>query len=200
MSKIFGETLRQLRTKKGYSQQQLSEKLFVDRSSIANWETGRRVPDALLIARIAECLDVDPSVLLSSYDPSEKINVILVDNEKIILTGGMPVIEEVMPKAVITGFTKPSEAIEYAKNNRVSVAFLDIEMGKMSGIELCGELLKINPRTNVIFLTAYIDYAFDAWSTGASGFMLKPITPDEVREKLSMLRYPLPGGERPWEI
>ena len=48
--------------------------------------------------------------------------------------------------------------------------------------------------------TAYIDYAFDAWSTGASGFMLKPITPDEVREKLSMLRYPLPGGERPWEI
>ena len=48
MSKVFGETLRQLRTKKGYSQQQLSEKLFVDRSSIANWETGRRVPDALL--------------------------------------------------------------------------------------------------------------------------------------------------------
>jgi len=191
--------LRRLRVRNGYSQQQLAEKLFVDRSSIANWETGRRVPDAMLIANIAECLGVDARVLLTSYDPNEKPNVIMVDDEKIILAGGLPVLEEVMPNAAVRGFSKPSEALEFAKSNRVALAFLDISMGRVSGIDLCKELLKINSKTNVIFLTAYVDYAFDAWSTGASGFMLKPITAEEVKKNLAMLRYPIMGGDEAWE-
>jgi DNA-binding LytR/AlgR family response regulator len=46
----------------------------------------------------------------------------------------------------------------------------------------------------VVYLTAYSDYAFDAWATGASGFMLKPITPEGVRDQLARLRYPFPSG------
>ncbi|MBQ7646037.1 MAG: response regulator, partial [Clostridia bacterium] len=112
------------------------------------------------------------------------------------LTGGMPIIEEVIPNANVTGFIKPSEAIEYAKVNRVSLAFLDIEMGNISGLDVCRELLKINPNTNVVYLTAYREYSFDAWKTGANGFMIKPITPDGIREQLSILRYPfLTGGD-----
>ena len=38
--------------------------------------------------------------------------------------------------------------------------------------------------------SAYIEYAFDVWSTGASGFTLKPLTADGVREQLKNLRYP----------
>ena len=99
-----------------------------------------------------------------------------------------------MPNATITGFTRPSEAIEYAKANRIALAFLDIELGKTNGLELCRMLLEINPRTNVIYLTAYIEYAFDAWSTGASGFMLKPITAQGVQAQLKNLRYPFSSG------
>jgi len=104
-------------------------------------------------------------------------------------------LEEALPNATVTGFTRPSEAIEYAKANRVALAFLDIELGKASGLELCQTLLQINPRTNVIFLTAYGEYSLDAWSTGASGFMLKPITLEGVAAQLKNLRYPFsPGG------
>jgi DNA-binding LytR/AlgR family response regulator len=99
-----------------------------------------------------------------------------------------------MPNACITGFTRPSEAIAYAGQNSVALAFLDIEMGRMSGLELCRKLLELNPRTNVVYLTAYSDYAIDAWDTGASGFMLKPITADGVRNQLKKLRYPFPLG------
>ncbi|MBE6003207.1 MAG: response regulator [Lachnospiraceae bacterium] len=52
--------------------------------------------------------------------------------------------------------TRPSEAVEYAKTNRIALAFLDIEMGKTNGLELCRTLLEINPRTNVVFLTSYL--------------------------------------------
>ena len=101
-----------------------------------------------------------------------------------------------MPNAVITGFTKPAQAFEYAKTNHVALAFLDIEMGSVSGLDVCRELLEVNPRTNVVYLTAYREYSFDAWNTGACGFMLKPITPEGVREQLKKLRYPfLTGGE-----
>ena len=101
-----------------------------------------------------------------------------------------------MPKAEIMCFTKPSDAIGFAEKHRVDLALLDIEMGTISGLDVCRELLKLNPRTNVVYLTAYIDYAFDAWDTGACGFMLKPIKPEDVKTLLKKLRYPfLTGGE-----
>ena len=122
-------------------------------------------------------------------------NVIMVDDRKIVLTGGLPVLEQALPNATITGFTRPSEAIEYARANLVALAFLDIELGKLSGFELCRMLLDINPRTNVVYLTAFIEYSLDAWSTGASGFMVKPITVEGVRAQLANLRYPFKSGD-----
>ncbi len=190
MSNYLGEMIRRLRTEKGLSQQQFADMLFVDRSTCANWETGRRMPDAAMIVQIANVLSVETAVLMDSTKHQNDIpNVIMLDDEKIILTGGLPVLEKVLPNASITGFTRPSEAIEFAKNNIVSIAFLDIEMGKISGLEVCQKLLSINPRTNVIFLTAYADYSLDAWNTGACGFLVKPISEASVKQQLSRLRY-----------
>ena len=195
MSTIFAETLKSLRTQKGLTQLEMAEQLFVTRSTVARWENGSRLPDAAMINHLSKCLNVDANILLNTADMDEESpNVIMVDDRKIILTGGLPVLEEVMPNATVTGFTRPSEAIEYAKANRVALAFLDIEMGKTSGIDLCQTLIEINPFTNVVFLTAYSEYAIDAWDTAASGFMLKPITPDGVRKQLKTLRYPFSLG------
>ena len=197
MSLFFSDTLRKLRTETGLSQQALADKMYVTRSTVVRWETGSRLPDAAMIARLSEVLDVDVNMLLSAAAQSDECpNVIMVDDRKLILTGGLPILEEVMPNATVMGFTQASEAVEYAKANRVALAFLDIELRNTSGLELCRTLLSINPRTNIVFLTAYSEYALDAWSTGASGFMLKPITPDGVREQLQNLRYPFwTGGE-----
>ena len=193
----FSETLRKLRTARGLTQRQLGEQLFVYHSTIARWENGSRLPDAAMISRLSSVLGVDVNLLLSASAQSDECpNVIMVDDRKLILTGGLPILEEVMPNATVTGFTDTAEAIDYAKSNRVALAFLDIELRNTSGLDVCRELLEINPRTNVVYLTAYSEYALDAWGTGASGFMLKPITPDDVREQLQNLRYPFwTGGE-----
>ena len=165
--------------------------MYVTKATVSRWESGVRLPDAIMITRLSEILGVDVNILLSAAAESdESPNVILVDDRKLILQGALPVLEETMPYAAVTGFTEAPDAIEYAKKNRVALAFLDIELREMTGLELCRALLDINPRTNVIYLTAYSNYALDAWSTGASGFMLKPITPEGVREQLENLRYP----------
>ena len=196
MNQTFPKTLKQLRTKKGLSQQMLADQMFVTRPTIARWESGARLPDAMMIKRLAEILGVNVDFLLSAAAQSDECpNVIMVDDRKVVLAGGLPVLEEALPNATITGFTNANEAIEYAKRNNISLAFLDIEIRNMSGFDLCKMLLEINPRTNIIFLTAYSDYSLDAWGTGASGFMLKPITVTGVKEQLKNLRYPFFIGE-----
>ncbi|MBR1762404.1 MAG: response regulator [Eubacterium sp.] len=195
MGSSFAKVLKQIRTEKDISQKTLAQKLFVTRSAVSYWENGSRVPDAEMIVRIAECLDIDASLLLNAVLYNDITpNVIMVDDNKVFVKGGIPILKEVMPNAEIKGFTRPSEAVEYAKENRIELAFLDIEMGMISGLDVCKELLEINPNTNVVYLTAYKDYSFDAWQTGACGFMEKPLTPENVREQLTRLRHPFLGG------
>ena len=192
---LFGETLRKLREEKGLSQKQLGKQVFVNHSTIARWENSSRLPDTTMIIRLAQCLGVDVNTLFQLANQSdESPNVILVDDSKAVLSDALTVLGEVMPNATITGFIWPAEAIEYAKTTRVALAVLDIELGSASGLDLCRTLLEINPRTNIVFLTAYADYSLDAWKTEASGFILKPLTPEGIREQLKKLRYPFSTG------
>lgn len=191
MNSEFSKILKKKRYEMGISQETLAKKLFVTKAAVSNWEKGNRIPDIDMVIKIAKCLDIDISVLMS--DGNETPNVIIVDDDMIILKGSIPIIKSVIPNASVIGFTHPSKAIEYAKNNKVALAFLDIELGNTSGLELCSTLLEINRRTNVVFVTAYSNYSLDAWGTRAVGFILKPITAESVSEMVKRLRYPLKG-------
>ena len=194
MKDNFAENLQRLRIEKGYTQQQLAKMVCVDRSSITRWENGSRVPDLILLTRLAACLNVDTSVLLQKEDQDYRIPVIImVDDEKTILAGNMRIICETVPDAEITGFSKPSEALRFVRYNHVDIAFLDIAMGKTSGIELCEQMIEINPKLNVVFLTAYPEYSLESWSTHACGFLLKPLVPEDIRKQMTKLRYPVSG-------
>ena len=197
MNMLFADTMKKLREAKGLSQNEIAKRMYVTRTAVSRWESGHRLPDAAMITRLSDVLGVDVNKLISAAAQSDEIPiVIMVDDNKVFLNDGMPIIEEVIPNAAVIGFTKPSEAVEYAKANRIALAFLDIEMIDVSGLDVCRKLLEINQRTNVVYLTAYRDYSFDAWDTGAIGFMVKPLTADGVKKQLKKLRYPfLTGGE-----
>ena len=183
MSMLFADTLKRLRAEKELSQNEIAKRMYVTRVTVSRWESGNRLPDAAMIYRLSEVLGADINILLSAA-------------AELILQGGLPILNEVFPYAEVTGFTKPSEAVEYSKSHRIALAFLDIEMGNISGLDVCRSLIKINPQTNVLYLTAYKEYAFDAWSTGACGFILKPLTAESIKEHLEKLRYPFnTGGE-----
>lgn len=199
MNMLFADTMKKLREEKGLSQNEIAKRMYVTRTTVSRWESGHRLPDAAMITRLSDVLGVDVNILISAAAQSdENPVVIMVDDNKVFLNDGMPIIEEIIPNATVIGFTKPSEAVRYAKENRVALAFLDIEMIDVSGLDVCRKLLAINPRTNVVYLTAYRDYSFDAWDTGACGFMLKPLTPEGIKNQLKKLRYPfLTGGDEP---
>ena len=195
MSILFAETLKKLRTEKGLSQMQLAGRMFVNKATISRWESGSRLPDAAMITRLSRVLDADVGMLLSSVAESdESPSIIMVDDNKAILSDSLNVLEKVVPNASITGFNWPQEAVEYAKANRISLAFLDIELGPASGLDLCQRLLSINPCTKVVYLTAYPEYSLEAWDTDACGFLVKPLTTESVRKQLRKLHYPFTMG------
>ncbi|MBQ8093591.1 MAG: response regulator [Clostridia bacterium] len=195
MDALFADALRKLRTKKGLTQNQLASLMFVNRATVTKWESGSRLPDAAMITRLAKALEVDVGTLLSTAAESdESFNIIMVDDNKDILSYNLLILAEVVPNAMIAGFNWPQEAIEYAKVNRTDLAFLDIELGTANGFDLCHALLEINPCTKAVYLTAYPDYALNAWDTDASGFMVKPLTPEGVRRQLKKLRFPFTMG------
>ena len=188
MNILFAETLKKLRKEKGLSQIELGNLMFVNNSTVARWENGRRLPDAAMITRLSKVLEVDVGTLLSTAAESdESPGIIMVDDNKAILSENLFVLEDVVPNASITGFNRPDEAVEYAKVNRIDLAFLDIEMGTINGFELCRRLLSINPCINVVYLTAYPEYSLEAWDTDACGFLVKPLTTESVRKQLKKL-------------
>ena len=95
MNQAFAEAIRQLRNDKGLSQTQLADLMYVTHSTISRWESGSRLPDAVMISRLAKCLGTSAEMLFSLVSEEEETpNIIMLDDEAIILSGGLPVLEE----------------------------------------------------------------------------------------------------------
>lgn len=117
------------------------------------------------------------------------MQILAVDDETLALEWLVKELRKAVPDAVVAGFTKGSEAMEYAEKNICDAAFLDIEMNQESGIDLAKKLRRTIPDINIIFTTAYDNYMGDAWKMHASGYVLKPVTADKIRAEIKELRY-----------
>lgn len=124
------------------------------------------------------------------------MKIIAVDDEKIALMGLLLSIERAAPDAKVFGFRYASDAIEHMKNDPCDVAFLDIEMKGMNGVELASALKEINPDVNIIFSTGFGSYRDVAFDLHASGYLIKPITEEGVKRELNNLRRPIAPPKR----
>ena len=191
----FANKLKELRTGKGISQQQLADMMVVSRSAVSMWELGTRLPDVSMILRLADCLGVENRELLDIFQESEdEANIIIVEDVPLLLRGTIRMLQEELPGVSITGFSSGKEALQFAQHHSVSVAFLDIELDDhMDGLRLAGELTAINSQTNIIFLTSHAEYLQQAVYDHCSGYILKPLSRERIRHELNNLRFPVRG-------
>lgn len=124
------------------------------------------------------------------------MRIIAADDEKLALEALSESIRKVRPDDELAEFQSPEEAVKYAENNIPDVAFLDIEMGSMSGIEAAKQLKIINPKVNIVFVTGYNEYMEQAIRLRSSGYVGKPVTPDKIREEFDNLRHPVEDDSR----
>ena len=95
----------------------------------------------------------------------------MVDDEQLQLTRLESVVKKVLPEAEIFSYVNPVKALEESKDKGIDIAFLDIEMPKITGIKL-------------------------AKSLKASGYVSKPVNEEKIRKEIDGLRFPVELKEK----
>ncbi|HEY0505774.1 MAG TPA: LytTR family DNA-binding domain-containing protein [Lysobacter sp.] len=81
-----------------------------------------------------------------------------------------------------------ASALEALAEHRPQVAFLDIRMPGLSGLEVATAAADASPHTQIVFVTAYDQYAIDAFERGAIDYLLKPISAERLATTVQRLR------------
>lgn len=123
------------------------------------------------------------------------MHVIYVDDERPALDNFRLSVASFREIGRLEMFQDGEEALRWAAAHPVDVAFLDMEMPGLHGLALALKLRELNPATRVVFVTAYSQYAMDAWGVDATGYVLKPYSPADIRKELDKCAFrPLPSG------
>ena len=82
------------------------------------------------------------------------------------------------------GFTEAQSALDWLGEHTADLAILDINMPQIDGIALAARIKQARPETAILFLTAYKEYAFDAYAVHPAGYLLKPVSQDKLAEEV----------------
>lgn len=110
------------------------------------------------------------------------MRVICVDDEQPILDNFNHRVSGFTRIQSLQMFTDAKEALEWVKENPVDVAFLDIEMGGINGVDLARKFKEIDFDIRIFFVTAHEQYALDAFKVDALGYILKPYSRQDLLE------------------
>ena len=113
------------------------------------------------------------------------MKAICVDDERILAEDIARMCNELDGIDEVKSFVRSDDALVWVENNHVDLALLDIDMPGMNGIDLAAAIKEKQPDAAIIFLTAYSQYALDAFSVHASGYLMKPITKQALESEVS---------------
>ncbi|MCR5672568.1 MAG: response regulator [Lachnospiraceae bacterium] len=117
------------------------------------------------------------------------MKIITVDDNTKDLKIISDLIKEAVPDASVYDFDDPLAALSKAREEEIDIAFLDVKMPELDGIELGRYLKDLNPFINIIFCTEHKEFGYEALHMHASGYMLKPASRDDVMQELAQLRF-----------
>ncbi len=81
-----------------------------------------------------------------------------------------------------------ASAVEALAEYNPDIAFLDIRMPGLTGLEVATAAAHASPRTQIVFVTAYDQYAIDAFERGAIDYLLKPVQPERLAATVARLQ------------
>ena len=115
------------------------------------------------------------------------LKVMIVDDEKLALSRLQRLLNE---NGVddITAFDNPIEALKEITKTKFDVVFLDISMPNITGLELADSIIQLEPKTFIVFQTAYSEFALEAFKNGGMGYLVKPIESSDIKSVLDKIR------------
>ena len=116
------------------------------------------------------------------------MRAIAVDDEILMLGALVKAISASSDISEVTKFSDCEEALSFVRDNPVDVAFLDINMRGMGGLALAENILAVHPDCKIVFCTGYEEYAIPAFKLHASGYLMKPISAEDVQTEIDNIK------------
>ena len=116
------------------------------------------------------------------------MRAIAVDDEELMLRALERAIHASPDIKEVVKFSNCERALEYVKENPIDVAFLDINMRGMGGISLAEKIINLCLNSKIVFCTGYEEYAIPAFKIHASGYLMKPISAEDVQSEIDNIK------------
>ena len=113
---------------------------------------------------------------------------IAVDDEILMLGALVAAVKASPDISEVTQFSDCDDALEFVKENSVDIAFLDINMRGMGGLALAEKIVATRPDCKIVFCTGYEEYAVPAFKLHASGYLMKPISAEDVQAEIDNIK------------
>ena len=125
------------------------------------------------------------------------MRALCVDDERIPLMTLKKAVEGSKNISNVVAFDDEEEALSWAKTNPLDVAFLDIELHAMNGLELAEKLIEYHPQISIVFCTSYEQYAVRALRMHIdAGYLIKPFRPSQVQEEIDHIAAKRGSGRK----
>lgn len=120
---------------------------------------------------------------------------VVAEDESLLREALVPALARAWPDLeIVAECADGGAALEAITELQPEVAFLDIRMPGLTGIEVASAALEASPQTQVVFVTAYDQYAISAFEAGAVDYLLKPVVPERLAQTVQRLKTRLEAG------
>ena len=116
------------------------------------------------------------------------MKAIVVDDELYMLEALEEAVRASSDIDQVECFSTCSTALAYATENPIDIAFLDINMRGIGGLGLAEKLIELQPQCKIVFCTGYGEYAVSAFQLHVSGYLMKPITAEDVQKEIDHIK------------
>ena len=116
------------------------------------------------------------------------------DDEQLAVNALLRKLKAIDPTGVHKGFVRLADLMEYTDSDHIDIAFIDIDLGgTLNGMELTRHLSEKFPDLNIIIYTGHsdLDYKAEALDLFVSGYIVKPVSENELRDAIAHLRHPI---------
>jgi DNA-binding LytR/AlgR family response regulator len=120
---------------------------------------------------------------------------VIAEDEALLRSAMLEQLRDAWPQLeIIAECEDGASALEAIDEHQPDVAFLDIRMPGLTGLEVAAAAAQASPHTQIVFVTAYDQYAIDAFDRGAIDYLLKPIAPERLAATVQRLKLRAASG------
>jgi DNA-binding LytR/AlgR family response regulator len=125
------------------------------------------------------------------------VKCVIAEDEILLRDALVQLLAEVWPELVVVAACDDGgSALEAIATHQPEVAFLDIRMPGLTGLEVAAALPQASPKTQAVFVTAYDQYAITAFEQGAVDYLLKPVLRERLAATVQRIKARMESGSQ----